>query len=129
MVYLHAFVNFLQTSSGSTVFYKLLVGVKVHLSDASAITDPLIKLQVGRHETLSCTTDLDIVTIEWVLVNGNEVVVTSTDQQADLVFAPVNDTLHLVEFKCIVTSPYGTQEKTITLEVDGINSVVLVNHN
>lgn len=108
-----------------TQFQFIHIGIQVIASDSTIITGPTIDpIIVGSCETLTCTTDLDVESIEWVLVRGpgmEEVVVSSTEQEANLVFAPINDSVHQLDYKCTITSPYGAQEQIITLVITGID--------
>ena len=68
-------------------------------------------------QTISCSTDLDVIRLEWM--RGREVVASSPNQQLDLVFDPVNDTIHNQEYTCVAISPYGSQEQTLVLRSEG----------
>ncbi len=101
-------------------------GIRIVTSDGTTIIGAAVDpIPVGTCETLTCTTDLDVDSIEWVLVGGANqedlVVVSSSSQEAELVFAPITDRDHEMDYKCVVTSPYGTQEQRITVVVEGIN--------
>jgi len=81
------------------------------------ITGNEIPLPVGDNATLTCSSDLDVNMVEW-LYNG-QVVVSSSGPQADLVFTPVNDSIHNTQYICRVTSPYGVQEYSSLIRVTG----------
>ena len=74
-------------------------------------------LIVGRASTLTCSSDLDVTMTEW-LYNGG-VVQSSTGPQAQLLFNPVNDTIHNRQYTCRVTSPYGFQQQTVISTAEG----------
>jgi len=81
------------------------------------ITGSDIPLTVGDNATLTCSSDLDVNMVEW-LYNG-QVVVSSSGPQADLMFTPVNDSIHNTQYICRVTSPYGVQEYSSSISVTG----------
>ena len=72
---------------------------------------------MGNDATLTCSSDLDASSVEW-LYNG-QVVVSSSGPQADLMFTPVNDSIHNTEYTCRVTNAYGTLEQSVTTLVEG----------
>ena len=74
-------------------------------------------LIVGRASTLTCSSDLDVTMTEW-LYNGG-VVQSSTAPQTQLLFNPVNDTIHNRQYTCRVTSPYGVQQQTVIITAEG----------
>ena len=41
----------------------------------------------------------------------------SSESELQLVFSPVNDTIHGNEYTCRTTTPYGIQEQTVQLIV------------
>ena len=86
----------------------LLLGLQVTMPNV---------LIVGTVATLNCSSDLDVTMTEWLYNEG--VVQSSTSSQAQLVFNPVNDTIHNRQYTCRVTSPYGVQQQTITVTVEG----------
>ena len=74
-------------------------------------------LIVGRTSTLTCSSDLDVTMTEWLYNVG--VVQSSTGPQTQLLFNPVNDTIHNRLYTCQVTSPYGVQQQTIIITAEG----------
>jgi len=74
-------------------------------------------LVLGDSTTLNCTSDLPIVSVEWIY-NG-AVIVQSSANGAILDIPLVNDSLHRRQYSCRVTSPFGVQEKNTTLIVTG----------
>ena len=87
------------------ILLTLCIGLQISTSD--------IVFVVGETASISCATDLDVMLIEW-LYNHN-VVASSTEQQLDLIFSPVNDSVHNRDYSCRVTSPYGIQEDSIRI--------------
>ncbi len=74
-------------------------------------------MTVGENSTISCISDLSVQRVEWVFSGG--VIVTSSGQQADLTFLPVQEFLHNREYTCRAVTAYGTQERRITITVQG----------
>ena len=73
---------------------------------------------VGAFANISCSFDMDLTTVQW-LYNGN-VVATSTSHHVQLLFNPVNDTIHGREYRCRAMTPFGVQERSILIRVQGI---------
>ena len=86
------------------------VGITVSRSD--------LVFTVGDNASLNCSTDLDVVSIEW-LYNYQVISTSSADNALQLVFNPVNDSIHSREYTCRITSPYGVQEQTVQAFVEG----------
>ena len=74
-------------------------------------------LILGESTTLNCTSDLPIVSIEWIY--NDEVIAQSPTNGAILDIPLVNDSLHGRQYSCRVTSLFGVQEKNTTLIVTG----------
>ena len=66
---------------------------------------------VGESASVTCSSDLDVTSIEWLY--NQQVVSYSTESELELVFSPVNDSIHGEEYTCQVTAPYGIQEQTV----------------
>ena len=66
---------------------------------------------VGESASMTCSSDLDVTSIEWLY--NLQVVSSSTASELQLVFSPVNDSIHGQEYTCRVTSSYGIQEQTV----------------
>ena len=80
----------------------------------TGLSDPVT---VGDSLTVTCSFDLDSTSIEWLY--DNEVVLTTTSSLLPLSFGTVNDTVNNRQYTCRVVTPYGTQEETITIRVQG----------
>ena len=65
--------------------------------------------------SIVCSTDLDVMTIEWI--TDNTTVDNSSSQSLTLLLDPVSADHHNTQYTCRVTSPYGTQEETINVTV------------
>ena len=70
---------------------------------------------VGENATISCFSDLSVLRLEWLL-NG-ALIVSSSNQQIDLTFSPIQDYLHNREYTCRGVNAYGTLERRITISV------------
>lgn len=66
---------------------------------------------VGESASMTCSSDLDVTSIEWLY--NLQVVSSSTASELQLVFSPVNDSINGQEYTCRVTSSYGIQEQTV----------------
>ena len=97
-----------------------VVGIETRGGDQS--------LTVGEMSTITCSTSLDISDIVWI--DDLDTIVASNSegvQQLDLVFNPVNDSIHNRMYTCTITSvavDQSTDEnlvisKTITVHVRG----------
>ena len=74
-------------------------------------------LTVGHNASIMCSTDLDVVAIEWI--KHGITVVNSNSQSLTLPLNPVHMSVDHdnTQYICRVTSPYGTQEETINITV------------
>ena len=90
-------------------------------------------LTVGEMNIITCSTSLDISDIVWI--DEMDTIVASNSegvQQLDLVFNPVNDSLHNRMYTCRITAVAVDQvtnknpviSKTITIQVRGKYVVV-----
>lgn len=70
---------------------------------------------VGENASLTCSSDISVILTEWLY--NFQVVVSSTSSTLQLIFNPVNDTVHGNEYSCRTTSPYGIQEQVVQLIV------------
>ena len=75
------------------------------------------QLTVGDYATIICSFDLEFTSIEWIY--NNQVVASSSSPQIGLSFSPVNDSIHGRQYTCRVTTPYGLQQKNVTILVQG----------
>ena len=71
-------------------------------------------LTVGQPATISCSSDFEITSITW-FNNDMIPVVESVIPRADLLFESLPTSSHGERYTCRTTSPYGTQEKVITI--------------
>ena len=89
---------------------QILLGLQITPSDDVFV--------VGESASLTCSSDLDVTTIEWSL--DGQVVLSNTGQQdLELTFNVVPDTIHDNGYSCNITSPYGTQEATHRVTAEG----------
>ena len=71
-------------------------------------------LTVGKTANISCSSDLDITSIVW-LDSDMIPVVESVTSDVRLQFLPVSTVSHGQRYTCRVYSPYGIQEKVVTI--------------
>ena len=86
------------------------------------IVSPLQPLMVGGSATITCSTDLNVTSIEWL--DSGDIVVesdTSGQQQLNLEFSPVNDSIHNAQYTCRITANGVVSERNITVTVQGEN--------
>ena len=74
-------------------------------------------LTVGVAVPIVCSTDLDVATIKWI--RDGFTVGNSTSHSLTLVLNPVTADHHNTQYTCRVTSPYGVQEETVNITVQG----------
>ena len=73
-------------------------------------------LTVGESAQITCSSDLDVTTIEW-LYNG-ELITSSNRPSSILIFETVYYSFHNRQYTCKVTTPYGEQEDTVAIIVE-----------
>lgn len=97
-----------------TKYYKFKFGTGVSIIHGSFIA--------GQLAIASCISDIETTsgsTMEWL--HNEDIVERATSiQQLDLVFSPVNDSIHGRMYVCRVTEEDGEHaEKNFTVKVDG----------
>jgi len=86
------------------------------------INKPLL---VGEKASVIGYTDLEVESMAWLDGSGNTIISASYPGpalaffQLTLTFNPVNESIRNERYTCRVTSPYGVQEETITVNVTG----------
>ncbi len=73
---------------------------------------------LGSSAQFTCSSNLNILLVEWLF--DNEVVAEAEASQATLIIPAVNDSLHNRLYVCRITTPYGTQERNMTITVTGM---------
>ena len=98
----------------------VLTGVSVSGNDA-----PLV---VGVEHTITCTTPIPSgAMLEWLNSAGVTVLSTTTMQTLDLVFSPVNDSIHGQQYSCrvrIPSDPTFEAVANITVTVTGACNIL-----
>ena len=92
----------------------------VLLSTGVSVTGNDSPLTVGMVHTITCTTPIPSgAMLEWL--NSVDVTLFSTSamQTLDLVFSPVNDSIHGLQYSCRVTTSSFEAVETITVTVTG----------
>ena len=75
-------------------------------------------LVLGSRAQFTCSSDLNILLAEWLF--EGQVVVEAEASQATLIIPTVNDSLHNSLYVCRITTPYGIQERNMTITVTGM---------
>ena len=101
------------------------------------MTTPSSKLLVGQSATIGCSSDLDLNNITWYEINSalseeeyeegkmvvqNTTRVNSTSNSSaeiQMLLNPVSTNHEGKVFRCEANSPYGSQERSITLSTYG----------
>ena len=68
--------------------------------------------------TIVCTSDFGVNSVEWL--RDRQVVSSSTGSEGVLSIAAVNENYYGSQYTCRTTASFGTQERTITLQVEGM---------
>ena len=72
---------------------------------------------VGQSETITCTSDLGVSTVEWL---GNNGPVFSVFGSSSVIhFDPVNDHDHNTNYTCTTVADFGSQERDIIILAEG----------
>ena len=95
----------------------------IHLSGISIQRSSNI-FTVGQISSLTCSSDLSGTSTVWL--HNFQVVNSSASSELQLVFNPVNDSIHGNEYTCRVTSPYGIQELTVQPIVQSKSQILIV---
>ena len=74
---------------------------------------------VGMSATLTCTSDVSANQIEWLDSERRVVARVTSMDQLDLIFNPVNDSIHNSVYTCRVTRGEEIAEQNITIDVTG----------
>ena len=104
--------------------HKLLLHMYMYLllqnlyPTAISITGNYGTLSVGDTITITCSTDLDAIAVQWYY-NSN-MIVNSPGSLADLVFNPVNDSFPNREYVCTVLTSSCSIDQATTVIVQGI---------
>ena len=69
--------------------------------------------------TLTCTSDVSANQIEWLDSERRVVARVTSMDQLDLIFNPVNDSIHNSVYTCRVTRGEEIAEQNITIDVTG----------
>ena len=79
------------------------------------------QFKVGQSATASCRSDPPATRIEWFSTSNGEVIESAlSTQELDLVFSPLNDSIHNEVYTCRVTREGGIiATQNFTVNVDG----------
>ena len=85
------------------------------------ITEPGV-FALGSDVSITCTSDFGVSSVEWL--RDRQVVSSSTGSEGVLSIAAVNENYHGSQYTCRTTASFGTQERTINIQVEGIMHLV-----
>ena len=71
-------------------------------------------LTLGESAYINCSSDLDVTRIDWISHRRGY-----STRSLGLLFDQVTLDMHGAQYTCRVTSPYGVQERTITVVTEG----------
>ena len=71
--------------------------------------------------SITCSSDFGVSAISWLL-DGQ---VVSTVIEGELSISKVNESHHDRIYTCRATAPFGVQEHTITLQVEGMHPLIV----
>ena len=74
-------------------------------------------LTVSKTTTFECSSDLDVLQIQWF--RDGLLVHSSTDDESEITLDPISTDHNGANYTCRVTSPYGDQQRSVVLEVEG----------
>ena len=81
---------------------------------------------VGQSATVTCRSDVLATRIEW-LTNGMVLESATSTQQLDLMFSPVNDTIHNQLYTCRVTREGAIiATQNFTTQIEGNMLIILI---
>ena len=73
---------------------------------------------LGSEVSITCSSDFGVSSIDWL--RGSQVVSTSDGSEGELRIGMVTENDHGSQYTCRATAPFGVQEHSITIQVEGI---------
>ena len=88
------------------------IGLQIHGHEKTFV--------VGETATVTCSSDLDVLYIEWHQDKGNTStsLVTSYKSLNKMMFRPVSAAVNDVQYTCLVMSPYGMQKRSVSFHIE-----------
>ena len=74
---------------------------------------------LGSEVSISCFSDFGVTTIDWLL--DGRVIHTAVASEGELSISEVTENHHDRMYTCRATAPFGVQEHTISLQVEGMH--------
>lgn len=105
----------------STVFVYVKLHSILFIVLGIRITGNEESLILGSSAQFICSSDLQILVAEWLY--DDRVIVQVEASQANLFIPTVNDSLHMRQYVCRITTPYGVQEQSTMVTVTGMYTV------
>ena len=68
--------------------------------------------------SITCSSDFGVTAINWLL--GGQVVSTAVGSEGELSISEVSENHHDRMYTCRTTAPFGVQEHSISLQVEGM---------
>ena len=85
--------------------------------------EPLI---VGEMDTITCSTSVEIISIEWIDDMETTVASDNTgEKQLELVFNPVTDSIHNRMYTCRINATALDQSTGLPLEIEGTVNITV----
>lgn len=102
----------------------MLIIAAYYISSGLSIRKSESVFTIGEPASMTCSSDLDATSIEWLY--NHQIVSYSNNSELELLFNPVNDSIHGEEYTCRVTTSYGIQEQTVQPFVQSMLLYLLV---
>ena len=73
---------------------------------------------LGSEVSVTCSSDFGVTSIDWL--QGGQVISTNRSSEGRLQIQSVMESDHGSQYICVATAPFGVQEHSITVQVEGI---------
>ena len=84
---------------------------------------------VGETATITCAFALKVTSIKWLLKDDIVREDTSGQQQLNLTFSPVNDSIHNLQYICRVTTNGTEYDYPVTVTVEGVLLISIITYS
>ena len=75
--------------------------------------------------SITCTSDFGVSSVEWL--RDRQVVSSAAGSEGVLSIAAVNENYHGSQYTCRTTASFGSQERIITIQVEGMYIIIIIN--